>query len=250
MGTALESTATSGGGAYWNAPARLSEITNKLTVAVWADIDSLVQNGVLMSCPYRASGWSSPWTSLTFGQQGTQADKKAQLAFSTGGSFTHYIGDDNYIDAGDLLTFYSVSKDGGTVTFYRNGEEFSVVTSPSSGSEGDIDWNEKRPVNIFNRSDTSDGEGVDGRVSFLGVWKRPLSPAEHLSLYEQPYQMLQPDDMAQLFFISPPPAGVGKRRVIRIGEMLKYAPAPILAGGLGLAWVINRRNKLLRDGRN
>lgn len=43
---------------------------------------------------------------------------------------------------------------------------------------------------------------------------------------------------------------VGKRRVIRIGEMLKYAPAPILAGGLGLAWVINRRNKLLREGRN
>lgn len=46
---------------------------------------------------------------------------------------------------------------------------------------------------------------------------------------------------------APPP---GKRRIIIISEMLKYAPAPILAGGLGLAWVINRRNKLLRDGRN
>ncbi len=45
-----------------------------------------------------------------------------------------------------------------------------------------------------------------------------------------------------------PPAG--RRRIIIISEMLKYAPAPILAGGLGLAWVINRRNKLLRDGRN
>lgn len=37
-----------------------------------------------------------------------------------------------------------------------------------------------------------------------------------------------------------------RRRVIPISEMLKYAPTPILADGLGLAWVINRRNKLLR----
>lgn len=44
-----------------------------------------------------------------------------------------------------------------------------------------------------------------------------------------------------------PPAG--KRRFGVIAELLKYAPAPILAGGLGLAWAINRRNKLMRDSR-
>ncbi len=43
-----------------------------------------------------------------------------------------------------------------------------------------------------------------------------------------------------------PPAG--RRRIIIISEIMKYAPAPILAGGLGLAWVINRRNKLMRGG--
>ena len=43
-----------------------------------------------------------------------------------------------------------------------------------------------------------------------------------------------------------PPA----RDLMIISRAMKYAPLPLLAGGMGLAWVINRRNKLLRDGRN
>ena len=43
-----------------------------------------------------------------------------------------------------------------------------------------------------------------------------------------------------------PPA----RDLMIISKAMKYAPLPLLAGGMGLAWVINRRNKLLRDGRN
>ena len=37
------------------------------------------------------------------------------------------------------------------------------------------------------------------------------------------------------------------RRPIIIVELMKYMPAPLLAGGLGLAWVINRRNKLMKE---
>ncbi len=39
-----------------------------------------------------------------------------------------------------------------------------------------------------------------------------------------------------------PPA----RDLMIISKAMKYAPLPLLAGGMGLAWVINRRNKLMR----
>ena len=39
-----------------------------------------------------------------------------------------------------------------------------------------------------------------------------------------------------------PPA----RDLMIISRAMKYAPLPLLAGGMGMAWVINRRNKLLK----
>ena len=61
--------------------------------------------------------------------------------------------------------------------------------------------------------------------------------------------VINPTQAISGFAAAAVPPAVTRRPVI-IVEMMKYAPAPLLAGGLGLAWVINRRNKLIRDGRN
>ncbi len=121
----------------------------------------------------------------------------------------------------------------------------------------------------------------DGRLCEVAIWNRVLSPSEVASLGDGFSPLFFPRGLVlystavrdilnrlagstitttgtavlvhpRIIYPTQPISGFAAagappaRDLMIISKVMKYAPAPILAGGLGLAWGINRRNKLMR----
>lgn len=80
------------------------------------------------------------------------------------------------------------------------------------------------------------GTPSDMFFRYVYIWKRTLSPAEILQVKQSPYSLLQPQ-VGRRYFVAPPATTPSRNRVI-----ISSAAMPIA----GLAWIINRRNKILR----
>ena len=181
-------------------------------------------------------------------------------------------------DSGDATNDAIIYVDGVSQTVT---EANAPSGTPNTNSSAYLLGNRKAPTDLFNRT-------WDGRLCEWAVWNRLLTADEAAILGKGFSPLFIPDGLIRYSLLvrelndrldsgaqtlndtptvieHPPiiyPAQVtlglapaaappaGKRRAIIISEILKYTPAPLLAGGLGLALAINRRNKLMRSRRS
>lgn len=149
-----------------------------------------------------------------------------QVPYFAAASYQNSTGDINFILV-DLDTFV-------TLTATANNTDAEVAGDGTYGVGGG---------SVF-----SGGVNWQGGIAFAAFGRNFVSMDILKQWALDPYCFLRRQIQPRVFFIPAAPAVT--RRPIIIVDMMKYVPAPILVGGLGLAWVINRRNKLIRDGRN
>ncbi len=184
MGVALESISALSGGIDWPFPERLNSITTDLTIIVWAELDALTAWSRLYCSPYHASGaWSNPFDALSLHRHSSTSSARFEFATSP---ITRVllVGGTNYIIVGEGMIAYGVTRQSGTVKWYKDGVFHSQNLAAGVNP---IDWSGKgRPI-LFNRSGGANGEGIDGRCPLALVYNRTLNANEMAALYRDPW---------------------------------------------------------------
>ena len=178
-----------------------------------------------------------------------------------------------------ILVVYDSSDVANDPTIYVDGvsqtltEESTPVGAANTNTSAYLIGNRNHPTGGYNRT-------WDGRLCEWAVWDRLLTQAEATILAQKFSPLFIPngliryselvrelndrlDNGAQtvnetptviehpaIIYPTQPISGFAAagappaRDLMIISKAMKYAPLPLLAGGMGLAWVINRRNKL------
>jgi hypothetical protein len=95
----------------------------------------------------------------------------------------------------------AASRNGTSVTLQDNAT-WQTVSIPSGTTAPH--FVNRRPLVLLNHSDTSAGEGIDGRNAFAYVWNRALSNVELDSIRENPWQLFAPRSIWVPTYTPPP----------------------------------------------
>ena len=181
----LDSTSLTNGGAHFPSTSQLRSITTQRTFAFHGTIDAFGTWSALISIPYAAGTWVQPWMSHAFRRQSsTGANLNVNVA--TGGTGYASVSSSGGFTTGER--WFAVAIDGaeGVARFYVDGfqvgGDVGISTAP-------VDWGANQPVVIFNRSNSSLGEGTDGRCYTAAIWNRVLSQNELAQLVISPQRM-------------------------------------------------------------
>lgn len=207
-GTALESTSTSNGGATWPWNDRIASITKDFTIIVLAEPDGLVDWTHLLTIAWD-TGWSAPFQSISLLQWAGTSD--AYLAYAdTGGTGRSARGATGFLQASDGLTLYGGTRKGSVATFYRDGRQHGATASfPVNNPVG---FNTEQDPAVMRRSNSSDGEAMDGRCVLALLYNRALTASEMAALARDPFGPFRmPLAGAPLGFLRLPP----KPKVVR-----------------------------------
>lgn len=192
-------------GMWWPAPKRLQEATDKLTLAVWADITAVAADfNTLIGIPFRDTGWTEPWFSAVLGRKSNTDD--GRFGWSTASTLTDILTTTGgyYLDT-DPFSLYAATRDGTTVRFYRNVQHGGDATSAT----GNINFSVSPAVVLLNKSHLSIGEGGQAICDYGAVWTRALTSDEIAWLHEAPYDVLRPWVRRTYVKRAGPPAAAG-----------------------------------------
>ena len=219
LGSALGSSATTDGGAYWPWSIAIQSILRSFSIVVWARIDGLTAFSHLLTIPY-SNAWNSPFYVLHFLENNT-TDKIA-VAWTVSAANTSVIGTiANTMVTGPLVMF-SVTVSSTTTVFYKNG---IFQESTATGTSGNIDMGNKREITLFNHNSAATGEGISGGCPYAAIWNRSLTQSDMARLYVNPFQFLKPSQIMQsssaIFARTPPAAAatvnIGYRTLMGVG---------------------------------
>lgn len=185
IGSALTSSSTSNGGAYWPFNPLLLSITTNFTVAVWANLRTIAAWSSFISIPFASAVWSPPYASIVLQQNNSTG--QGSLSFAAAGNAHAAVSASGFMSTSDGLTLYGASRASGNVNWYRKGLLFS---SNTGGDTSAVDWGSKRPVTLLNHSSDSNGEGIVGEVPLAMIFKRVLTDGEWLLLQNDPWGLL------------------------------------------------------------
>lgn len=138
----------------------------------------------MLSIPYRAGAWASPYDAIAFAAHAVY--DYGFFSFSSDASTNSGVaGHQNYYTAGSC---YSMTRDGATVWFYRDGDLYAG-TSVNLGVTTSPDFSNRQPVMIQNRHVDTPSEGYIGDCAIAIAWNRALSAKEHQLAFLNPWQV-------------------------------------------------------------
>lgn len=147
--------------------------------------------GNILSVPYRAGAWATPFNSLAIYKNS---------GFSDGVQFQ----DSNvYTVRGDPWSAsqqqYVGVRDGSSMRLWIDGRESSLV---QSGGASATDWNTKQPLVLLRNSWEvgASPTGVLGTAFLAGIWARALTAPEISALYENPWALLFREVETPIFY--------------------------------------------------
>lgn len=185
LGKALKSTSTTNGGAYWPWSRKFEKITNKVTIIVFTKPNNITSFSHFFCIPAHST-WTSPYSSISFGQFDTSGKLNYQITAS--GVLHNTTSSGVYITAGDPLRCYGVSVDGANARFFVDGIFQESVALTNTGT---IDLQDKVEAMLMNRVHGDLGEGLQGLVPWAGVWGRNLSDREMNQMAKNPFRIYQ-----------------------------------------------------------
>jgi hypothetical protein len=186
-GKCLESNSTTDGGwAFRDCGIKdaLHGVT-EASILSFTAIDDYDAWGALAITPANLTTWASPYQSLGFIRDGSASSARLHWAYSSSSSLNRDSSAGFLIPDG-VPRVYAVGKSSGSVTFYRDGEQYSSHSGISNGLHIHHD-----NVYVFSRNDAATGEGVNGRNWLTLYWDRKLSAEEQRRLAENVYQILK-----------------------------------------------------------
>ena len=169
-------------------------ITSAFTLSIWIEPLTVVDYTNYFSVPYRASGWSAPYNSLTvFRDAATSKITSLTWAYSaTQNSQFNATSEIITYGAGSYANYLWTRNSAAECVLYKNGV---AVYSGSATVNAAIDWNEKRPVTMLNHSSSSPGEGWTGLYDGCDIWNRALSAPEVSAYYRNRFQLFAPQQI-------------------------------------------------------
>jgi len=179
-GVSFDSTSTSSQGWFYTLPSNhpLYSITTVVTIVQIVEIDSWGSYGCLLSVPHAAGSWSSPFDAM--GIQKNAANNQVRLW----GSSTEHVCTLTVTTGRNVL---GVTRSAGNSVFYVNGTTQAVV-----GNSGAYDFTNKQPICLMQRSNSSNGEGTDGRSPLLLIFNKFYSEAQLRDIVQTAWQAFAP----------------------------------------------------------
>jgi hypothetical protein len=185
LGSSLQSTSTTNGGAYWNWSPQIQKITNSFSIVVFVQITTITDNAHFFCLPYNTT-WTSPFDAISF-QSSSPDTSKLQLQYSIAGSLVgSTTTTTGLIASGQGLTMLGAVYTGSKVRFYKNGVFIEEVTP---GTTGNVDFGNKISIELMNRHHNDNGEGFSGTCNFASLWSRALNDNEIKSIFSNPFQL-------------------------------------------------------------
>lgn len=172
MGSALESTSNTTGGAYWTPDPRVYDITNQYTLIGWGKISSMGGDAFFIQVPYSDPS-ANPWIAVGLGRNGSTS----QLRLFKGVASTLQLsasGISGVVVADDLLHMYAVTEDKGAVKFYKDG----VFLDSQSINSGSANFVNQRAVVVQNRDEGGVTNGYTGEFGLGKIFNKVLSDEE------------------------------------------------------------------------
>lgn len=186
IGRAWESNSTSDGGISWPITDQVKAIKAEYTVVYWQESDSLDTFAAGFSIPYRSGSWSSPFVCMQL-QVRNGADGRGAWGKAVSGNLQKVNIADDYISAdGTPVTCYAISQKVDLFA-YRDGKFFNSQTF----NTGSVDWTDSYEIVLGQRSTTSVGEGLDGRLPGAYLWNRALSDKEISQIFADPFLFIR-----------------------------------------------------------
>ena len=131
---------------------------------------------------------------------------------------------------------------GGLSIVYRNG----VKLADNGGGTLVVDIGEAWRIARQGTAGTDISQThFNGKEDDFRIYNRALTPAEIAFDYQIPLAPFR----LRSSVVGKPPAAAPARRIMIIADLMKYVPPSVLAGGMGLAWMFDRRNKVMRGDR-
>lgn len=156
----------------------LYAMTNVYSAWIFARQVSSASFGNILSVPYRAGAWSSPFNSLTIYKNSGFSDgvqfQDSNVFYARGAAWS--ASQQQYVGVRDVST----------MRLYIDGRESTLF---QSGGTGATDWNTKQPLVLMRNSWESGASpaGMLGTAFLAGIWNRALTPTEIAALNENPW---------------------------------------------------------------
>lgn len=216
-GVSFDSTSTSSQGWFYTLPSNhpLYSITTVVTIVQIVEIDSWGSYGCLLSVPHAAGSWSSPFDAM--GIQKNAANNQIRLW----GSSTEHVCTLTVTTGRNVL---GVTRSAGNSVFYVNG-----TTQAAVGNSGAYDFTNKQPICLMQRSNSSNGEGADGRSPLLLIFNKFYSEAQLRDIVQTAWQAFAPR------FIPVPVSAGGGAPTLALTGYAATGSAGILVPALSLA---------------
>lgn len=165
-------------GVYFALPAThpLYTIGVEFTIFQVAEIASWGAYSSLLCVPYRVTSWADPFGA--FGFQRENANNTVRVWGSYGGTGAQFSNTTTLTvkaGAGNRYVMAAARYTGGCRFLINGAYNDSVAGSNTSSA---VDWTNKQPLSILNRSDSNNGEGTTGSASITLIFKGALSQAE------------------------------------------------------------------------
>ena len=167
----------------------IATILDQCSIVVGLSVSSLSSTFAgLVSIPYANGTWVAPFVAMDFTRNSTTSS--CNFDYASSGTLVTVTSDTGMIAADNINRLYGVTRDGATVTFFKDG--FQHGAQKTLGTNTVTDWGAKQDPTIGNRSFSSPGNSMGGTFTFIGIWNRVLSPSEMTQLFLVPLILLTP----------------------------------------------------------
>lgn len=200
-GIALSSNSTTAHG-YSTGYITPQSFTNVSTFTL-LEIDAKTTYSQIYCVPNAANTWVDPYAAF-----GLQFDTNNNYLRLWGTSAPISFSFNSVPVAAGSKGALSVTRSGASATLRFN----STSQTISGGSPNAFSNVNRQPLILLNRSNTSPGEGVDGRIFLHLLWTRALSTFETARLHENPWQIVKPNN--RVIYSLPQTVSVSKSRFL------------------------------------
>ena len=186
QGKTFYSSSNTTDGWYWPVAVDhpIYSITNEDTLLILANRISGASFGNMFGVPYRSGSWATPFYAWGLGSQSNTTVGNYSFATSTSARSSAVTSAGFYVNG--VMQAYGVTRSAGRVRYYSGPSQFG---SDASYSSANVDWANRQPPVLFNRSSSSLGEGMRGHAVLILVWRRELSADEWISISGNPWQL-------------------------------------------------------------
>lgn len=197
LGTALQKTALNTGtigyfqgGTFGGAKSGVANIVRDCTMYFLGIVTTLnATHSVMVAVPWQTSMAAAPFFAVVFFIKHTNPTTALFGYADSGTTIATVFSDSSYALADGLIHHWAVTRRGATVTFYRDGFQFG--SAPTLASNVDTNHGSRKPVILMLQSADTQDLGFIGQCLAAGIWSRALEPSEILSLYNEPWQMIE-----------------------------------------------------------